>query len=334
MMQGTREQHARGLALAEQALALTEREGLTLAGLRLARGLANGYALDGRFALAQRVMNWSVGELERSGRRERAGARERLSDLYISSRWVRDSILYLSDELDAVVESGPETYDFAVRGPNRTVQGASAATLAQVHFLRGRFEEARRWADVSLEMAEAIAHILVLPAAASIALLARLELGEPIDTARYVEAMEQGLASTSHMHVNIRFVGEALLACNELERAERFAAQLRASPFGGRLREGLVATALGELMSRFGRLDEAERWFAEAIGTAEAIGSRSTLAIASLGAAELAATPGDHAVAAGLVERALGLPGELGLVRYADRAARLAPPATAVAGHA
>ncbi|HSV07140.1 MAG TPA: adenylate/guanylate cyclase domain-containing protein [Candidatus Binatus sp.] len=328
MMQGNREQHARGLALAEQALALTEREGLTLAGLRLARGLANGYALDGRFALAQRVMNWSVGELERSG------DRERLSDLYISSRWVRDSILYLSDELDAVIESGPETYDFAVRGPNRTVQGASAATLAQVHFMRGRFEEARHWADVSLDMAEAIAHLLVLPAAASIALLARVELGEPADTTRYVEAMEQGLASASHMHVNIRFVGEALLACNELERAERFAELLRARPFGGRLREALVATALGELMSRFGRLEEAERWYAEAIGTAEAIGSRSTLAAASLGAAELAAARGEHAVAARLAERTLGLSRELGLVRYADRAARLTPGATAMAGQA
>ena len=328
MMQGNREQHARGLALAEQALALTEREGLTLAALRLSRGLANSYALDGRFALAQRVMTWSVQELERTGERER------LSDLYISSRWVRDSVLYLSDELDAVIESGPETYDFAVRGPNRTVQGASAATLAQVHFLRGGFEEARRWADVSLDMAEAIAHLLVLPAAASIALLARIELGEPVDTARYVEAIEQGLAAAANMHGNIRFVGEALLACSELERAERFAELLRARPFGGRLREAVVATSLGDLTSRFGRLDEAERWYTEAVRTGEAIGARSVLAAASLGAAELAAARGEHATAARSAERALGLSRELGLVRYADRAARLTTGAAAVAGRA
>ncbi|TMA94201.1 MAG: hypothetical protein E6J77_04030 [Deltaproteobacteria bacterium] len=328
MMQGNREQHARGLALAEQALALTEREGLTLAGLRLSRGLASSYALDGRFALAQRVMSWAVQELER------AGDRERLSDLYISSRWVRDSVLYLSDELDAVLESGPETYDFAVRGPNRTVQGAAAATLAQAHFIRGRFEDARRWADVGLDMAEAINHLLVLPAAASIALLARLELGEPADTTRYVDAMDQGLASAAHMHVNMRFVGEALLACNELERAERFAELLRARPFGGRLREALVGIALGELMSRFGRLDEAERWYTEAIATGEAIGARSSIAAASLGAAELAAARGEHATAARSAERALGLSRELGLVRYADRAARLTTGDAAVGGRA
>src|SRR5262249_60222956 len=59
MMQGTREQHARGLALAEQALALTEREGLTLAGLRLARRLANRSPLDRRFPLARRARNRS-----------------------------------------------------------------------------------------------------------------------------------------------------------------------------------------------------------------------------------------------------------------------------------
>jgi tetratricopeptide (TPR) repeat protein len=183
-------------------------------------------------------------------------------------------------------------------------------------------------------MAEAIAHLLLLPAAASVALLARLELGEPADTTRYVEAMEQGLASAAHMHVNMRFVGEALLACNELERAERFAELLRARPFGGRLREALVATALGELMSRFGRLDEAERWYAEAIGTAEAIGARSTLAAASLGAAELAAARGEHATASRAADRALALSRELGLVRYADRAVRLTPGATAVGDRA
>ena len=221
-----------------------------------------------------------------------------------------------------------------MRGPNRTVQGAAAATLAQAHVIRGRFEDARRWADVGLDMAEAINHLLVLPAAASIALLARLELGEPADTTRYVDAMDQGLASAAHMHVNMRFVGEALLACNELERAERFAELLRARPFGGRLREALVGIALGELMSRFGRLDEAERWYTEAIATGEAIGARSSIAAASLGAAELAAARGEHATAARSAERALGLSRELGLVRYADRAARLTTGDAAVGGRA
>jgi hypothetical protein len=52
MMQGDREQHAQGLALAEQGLLIAQQSNLTVQALRLSRGLAIQYALDGRFARA------------------------------------------------------------------------------------------------------------------------------------------------------------------------------------------------------------------------------------------------------------------------------------------
>src|SRR6185436_9210548 len=169
----------------------------------------------------------------------------------------------------------------------------------------------------------AIGHALVLPPSAAIAALARLELGEPVDAARHLEALEQAAASTVNTSLNLRFIGEALFALGDRERAERYAEALRARPFGGRLRAAWVALALGELMSRFERLDEAERWYGEAITLAEALGARIVLALASLGAAELLAARGHQGEGSRLAARALGICRDLGLARYEARATRL-----------
>jgi tetratricopeptide (TPR) repeat protein len=326
LMQGDREQHAQGLALAEQGLLVAQQSNLTVHALRLSRGLAIQYALDGRFALAQRVATWAVQELEKSGEKER------LTDLYISSRWVQDSVYYMGDELDTVLTWTRETYDLAVRGPNRTVQGAAAGTLAHVYLMRGDYKEARHWADVSVEMAEAIGHALVLPPSAAIAALARLELGEPVDAARHLEALEQAAAVTGNTALNHRFIGEALFALGDRDRAERYAEALRAHPFGGRFRSASVALALGELMSRFERLDEAERWYGEAITLADALGARTVLALASLGTAELLAARGHQRDGSRLAARALAICRDLGLARYEPRATRLAVDAAALTG--
>ena len=110
---------------------------------------------------------------------------------------------------------------------NRTVQGA-AAERSPTCTSCGELQEARHWADVSVEMAEAIGHALVLPPSAAIAALARLELGEPVDAARHLEALEQAAASTVNTSLNLRFIGEALFALGDRERAERYAEALRA----------------------------------------------------------------------------------------------------------
>src|SRR5207247_5190408 len=134
----------------------------------------------------------------------------------------------------------------------------------------------------------------------------RAALGLPADTERYLELIEQGLASGRTVQANFRFVADAFLAQGDAERAERFVEALRAYPnSSGRLREAYLETAVGEVMLGLGRPAEAERPFARALALAEAIGARSTLAAAALGAARAAAARGDAQTSARQLERAL-----------------------------
>ena len=326
-MLGDRDDFERGMALAEQGLATANQAGLKLSAMRLSRGLAINYVLDGRFDIARRAMDWVMAELDPS---ERDG----LSDLYLSTRWVRDSVLYMSDDLDAAQASVPETYAMARRAPNRTVTNGSASTLAALHFIRGNYAEALHWADDALEVAEAIANVGSFPGAAAIALASRHELGRPLEAARYLELIDQGLAAGRSMQSNFRYVADGLAAAGDLVRIERVAGVLRGQPGGsGRLRQAYGATTVATLLFHLERLDEAERAFHEALVLAETIGARSTLAEASLGAAQVAAGLGDVNATARHVARALDIARAMRLGRVVERAARLFPaPELATAG--
>src|SRR5439155_1247138 len=169
---------------------------------RVSRGLCLHYAFDGRFELARRAIDWVVDELEGSGEHER------LADLYVNARWVREAVLALADDLDAAERSAAETYELAGRVPNRTMRSAAAGTL-------------------------------------------------------------------------------------------------------------------GDVAGRLGDSEEAEGWYRRAIGLAEAIGARSALAIATLGAAELAAAAGTHPPSAGQLEQALAICRALRLECYRPRLERV-----------
>jgi uncharacterized protein HemY len=89
------------------------------------------------------------------------------------------------------------------------------------------------------------------------------------------------------------------------------------------LSEAIVSTAVGEVLIRLGRLDEAARVLADAITLAEAVGARTPLAAASVAAAELATLRGDRTARDAHLGRALSIAQMLGLGRYLVRAARL-----------
>jgi tetratricopeptide (TPR) repeat protein len=306
----------RGIALAEEGVAIAERAGLKPVAMGLSRGLGVTYVLDGRFAVAEEVTGQVVRSLEE------AGHKERLSDLYVSSRWVRDSVLHLSDEIDEAARASRETYDMAVRAQNRTVRSASASTLAQVHFVRAEYDQAKRWADEAFEIAEAIGNVPAFPAAAAIALASRVELGEKPSPDHYLDAIEQGLGTAGSLQLNIRFVGEALSGLDVPDRAARLADQLRRGPTGGRLRQTLVMIAAADLMLRAGRVQEAAEGYAHAIAKAEEIGARAALVAATLGAATIASERGEPVMAAALA-RAIDIARALRLERYRPRLERL-----------
>ena len=308
-----RDGFARGLELVEEGLAVAERAGLRLTSMRLSRGVSLHYAFDGRFELARRAIDWVIDELEASD------GRERLADLYVSARSVRDAVLALADDLDAASRSALDTSELAGRIPNRTIRSMTTGLLGQIHLMRGEYAEAKRCAEESLEIAEAISNLGTLPAAAAVALLAGLALGETVAAERYLAAIDEGLTASSSPQLNVRFIGDALLSVGDVDRARRYAERLRAQPVGGRLREVLVATALGDIASSLGEAEEAERCYRRAIGLAESIGARSGLAIATLGAAEVAAAAGTRPPSSAQLAQALAIVRALRLERYRAR---------------
>ncbi len=316
LMAGERDDFPRGLALVEEGIAVAERAGLRLTAARIGRGLCLQYAFDGRFDLARRALDWVSEEVER------LNARTELPDLWVNMKGIRATILYLADELDGAAAAADETYRIALEIPNRTAQCMSTSALAQIHFLRGDSAAARRWADESLQMAETISNVSVLPTAAAIAVLTRLDLGERPAPERYLPPIEQGLTESGSPQLGVRFIVDALFALGDRRAAERYGAQLRAHPYGGRLREAHTAVTLGDLSARLGAIDEAERCYARAFAVADAIGARSTIVTATLGSAEAAAARNLPGPGARRLTHALALCRELRLERFRPRLER------------
>ena len=318
IMSGARAAFADGVPLVEEGFAVAQRAGLTVTAISISRALAFAYVYDGRCDLGQETLRWAVAELER------LGEKDRLSDLYLSARYMRDSLRYMCDDLKGAEQGVTETYEQAVRASNRTVQSLAASILAWVHFARAQYGEARRWADTSLEVAEVIGNVATIRTAAALALAARASAGEAVAPSRYLELIEQGYAAGSDMAVKCYLVVEAFLAIGEVDRARRFA-EIAYGHAGGRLRQACCATALGDIMLRLGlrHWTEAERWYQQALGLAEAIGARSALATAALGAGELALAQGDEDSGQRSFRQALAIAGEIGFARLQTRAQKL-----------
>ncbi len=316
MTSGDAEQFKQGVALVEKALAIARRAGLTLPALSIARALSWVYLFDGRLDLARATSSEILTGLERAGQGS--------SDVYFGARWMHDLMLLWSDDYDGAVAASHQTRAAAIAAGNRTVQSGAAVVLAQVHLLRGESREARDWADQALEIARAISNLGGLRLGAAVGLLARLDLGESIAFGRYVEILDSTLSTGGNMALGIRVMVEAYLAAGENKRAER-AARFGYLKAGGRLREMLCSTAMGDVMFAGGseRWDDAERWYERARALAHEIGHRSTVAMTSLGLGEIAAGRGDRETALRLVSEGLDVARALGLVREQRRGDRV-----------
>jgi hypothetical protein len=237
MHSGGPDQFSAGLALAEEGLAVARTAGLRLPALSIARGLAFSYLIDGKFELARRAMDEVMEELERLGQAEK------LADLYVACVWLRAVILHMSDEGEAAWEEASRAYDMGLRAPNRTVQGGSAGLLAAIHFDRAEYAEAKRWADVGMEVAERIGNVGPARTGAALAVRSRVLLGESVDAAPYLDAIEKGIGITGGMPSNNRLLVQALLDVGAIDRAKRIE-EIGQARAGGRLRQVLCEIAL------------------------------------------------------------------------------------------
>ena len=306
-----------GFAIAEEGLAVARRDGLVMPAARALRALASGYFYDGRLDLAERTIDGAIADLARIGDPERP------SDLALGAQVMRARISYYRDDLAEMLERAAATYDWAVRISNRTLQTASAATLAQAHLARAEYEAARHWVEQSLEVALAIGNVAATRAAAAIGLIVGLEVGVPDPTARYLDLLEY--APTVNLEpIGTALIVEALLAAGSVAQAEQYANAAYASA-GGRLRETVGALMFGAIRLRGGvaHVAEAHDQFDRALRIADDLGRRSLAAAAILGLGELAMARGDTAAGLRRFEEATTIYRQLGLAHYATRAEQL-----------
>lgn len=300
------ERFAHGIALVEEAIAIARREGLAHSAINISRGLAWAFLFDGRFAEANEMIAQAQHELEPM---ETPG---KPSDLWFGVRSMTASIQYYSDQLEAAAATALDTHTRARQHNNRTVGSGTASLLAQIHFARGEYAEATRWADTSLELAREIGNVSMGRPASAIAIAARAELGLPVVAGRYLRHIESALAGATSMPLHLQTIVDALLAIGEWKRAESIVEHSERHS-GGRLRAANCAAARAELLRHDGRrLDEAQECADRAIALAEEIDSRSTVATALLASAQIARSKGEHARAAAQLDHARELWEKLG----------------------
>lgn len=307
-----------GITLTEEGIEEARQAGNTLQVLSFSRAVIWHYLLDGRFADSKAKADWVLAELERLGQRAEP------SDLYVATRWMLDGVLFFSDDYDGALRSASETYELAVAMPNRTVQSGAASTLSMIHFARANYADARQWAERSLTTSEAIGSTVGVHRGMALVLAARAALGEPINFARYVDAVESGVAQGGSVLLSIHVLVETLLGLGDVASAEKFA-RLAAERSAGRVREVFAALALGDVAIRRGpsQFGEACRNLERAQMIADAIGMRSGQAQALIGRGRLAFARHHFEEARTAWQSAHDLSTALGLTRYQRLCAHL-----------
>jgi class 3 adenylate cyclase len=308
-----RQRFAEGLRLAEEGVAAAEEAGLGQS-LLVARGVTWIYLIDGRFELAERA---TARVMEAC---ERAGYREKLTDVFFAAAFMQNHLLFHSGRIEDALEAMEGTYRLAVEAGNRTVQAGASGLIAWMQLELGRSAEAETSAARSLELAQAIGNVGGTRTAATVLVLACGALGAA-PPASAVELIDMGGANPADLALKSDLVSEALIAIGELRRAEHLADSAYRYA-GGRLRELWATLGLGRVKSLLGHAarKEAEEWTRRALALADEIGSRWGVAAASLAAAELAAERRDRRASRELCQRALNVAQEMGLVRLARRA--------------
>ena len=173
---------AEGVALTEQAVADARQAGNALQVISASRALAWHYLLDGRFADAQ-----AQGRLGARASWSGADSEPRRP----TSTWRRAGCTTACASTATIstrrCAARPRPMRSPRRRPTAPCRAASASLLAQIHFVRANYAEARQWAERSLTTAEAIGNVAGVHRALALALAARCALGETINFARHAD---------------------------------------------------------------------------------------------------------------------------------------------------
>jgi tetratricopeptide (TPR) repeat protein len=277
------ERFADSITVSEKAVEAARATGDPVQVLSSSRGLVWNYMLDGRFADAQTKLDSLLGELERLGKVSSP------TDLYLATRWMHDGVLFYCDQLDAAHASATVTHKLALEIPNRTVESGTATTLAQIHFVRAEYEEAREWAERALRTSEEIGSVSGIYRGLTLMLAARGALGESVNYARHRDMIESGIAQGGNFLTAVHILVETLVSLDDAAWAEKLA-RTASERAAGRLRKLFSSLALGAATTQRGpaQWGDAERSLTGAMLIADAIGMRSCRAMALIDVGRLA----------------------------------------------
>ena len=268
---GAAEHHVSGLERLDHAHELARHHGEAEWSWRVRRGLAVGYALDGRFDAAEACAREVLEEIEASGRGDEVAA------LRLWARATRDAVHLYRDDLGAALVGASQTFEQAGRAGNRSVRIMAAGHVATVLLLQGELEDASRWAREGLALAAAVGSRGGVPNLAAIAVLAGRRLGETEDEARWLRQIELHLNGAAGIQQSLGFATEAFLAAGLIDRAERVAQGVRRRA-GGRLRRAESARDVAGVAMAKADWKKADYFLEESERVAREIGARSTLA--------------------------------------------------------
>lgn len=303
---GAAEHHVSGLERLDRAHDLARRHEEEEWSWRVRRGLAIGYALDGRFEAAESCAREVLEEIDASGRGEEASA------LKLWALSTRDAVCLYRDQLGPALIGARETFARAGEAGNRSVRIQAAGHVATVLLLRGELEEALRWAKEGLDIAAAVGSRNGIPNLAAIATLAARRLEVSDDEARWLRQIEVHLNGAAGIQQSLRFVTEAFLAAGLIDRAERVAQGVRRRA-GGRLRRAQSARDVAGVALAREDAKRAEYFLEEAVRVAREIQARSTLASALRDRAVLYERLGQAEHALDCVAEAHSIAAEVGL---------------------
>jgi len=295
-----------GLCCMRQAWKLACAGPRSASALHAARNLALAEALDGRFAealaLVEEVLRW-----------EREGSVV-APHIFLTVRWVRDTIYMLADRFDAAWTSARETLESAEDAGNRTVQSGIAAVLVEIAMLRGDLASVCRFGERGLKLAQEINNAGPQPALASALALAACARQDRGAASRYLDLLEDSLRAPPNIQQNPSLAVPAFVAAGQLGRAQRLMGLLRRRS-GGRLGRAHVELAQGELSWHMGLScwRQADQHFSRALELAEAIRSARIAALARLGKARIALARGESGQCERLVSLILPVFTRLGM---------------------
>jgi tetratricopeptide (TPR) repeat protein len=315
---GPREGYERAVALVEKALELAGSLGSDIMRATTLRGLSWAYLLDGRLEDAQRTIDDSLALLDRLGETPEE------SPVYQGTFFLKCQIAQWADDPVQAERLAEETRDLALRGQNRTIEGAASSILASLYFCRGEYEAAERLAREALSIGEDIGNLATVRNCTVILCAVACERGDRSVSAAELERLERGLLKPGNFSINLESIVAVLIELGKLESPHRIAEKAVARS-GALLLRATNLLAFGSVCARLGasQWGAAGRALGEGLTLARRLHLRVPEARALLGLAELAAARGEPELARGHASAALEIFQALGFAHFARRAERV-----------